>query len=99
MSERFRKILDATALKLSEGKFLPIQVSQGISNVPANNFGGKTFDDLFTEADRALYQSKRKGGNSISHFGETQQVDLDSLADATSSESSPKKGREMKDTG
>lgn len=78
VAERFRKILDATTVKLSGGEFLTIKVSQGISNLPVNNIGGRTFDDLFAQADRALYQSKRKGGNSISHYGEAGRADLES---------------------
>ena len=78
VAERFRKILAATTVKLPGEELLSLQVSQGISNVPVNNFKGKTFDNLFAEADRALYQSKRKGSNSISHYGEARRADLDS---------------------
>ncbi len=78
VSERFQKILDETIVNLPEEKTLTVHVSQGISNVPPHNFGVMTFDELFTEADRALYLSKKKGGNSISHYGEARRADLDS---------------------
>lgn len=73
VAERFRESLNSSIVKLPNKGSLHIHVSQGISYVSSERVTGSSFDDLFSQADQALYQAKRKGINQIAHFTDTEQ--------------------------
>jgi diguanylate cyclase (GGDEF)-like protein len=46
-----------------------ITVSLGVASIP-NEDNARTTDELFQQADSALYYSKTKGRNRVTHFGD-----------------------------
>lgn len=67
IAERIRANIEKTEIKV-EGKIVRFTVSMGISTFhPPYEF---TFDSLLTQADRALYKSKRTGRNRSTHWME-----------------------------
>lgn len=51
-----------------EEKIYPLSVSIGVALYPCD---GKTYQDLYENADAALYRAKRSGGNRLEFFGRT----------------------------
>ena len=66
--ERLRETVARARIPLlgSEEGEVGVSLSIGISAFPPN---GKTFEELFASADRALYDSKRRGRNMVSSAG------------------------------
>ena len=61
IGERIRFTIENHSF-LFEGQTLPITLSIGLSNQKENM---KSFDELFTQADKALYKSKNSGRNCV----------------------------------
>ena len=64
VAERLRAVVAAAALDL-EGKSIPTSVSIGIACYPGD---GRDTRELIDHADRAMYQSKERGKNTITAF-------------------------------
>lgn len=62
VAERVRKAVEQAQTKIEDGKFLQVTVSAGVSFFPKD---GATAEQLFEEADKALYRAKSSGRNRI----------------------------------
>jgi len=61
VAERIRRTVAGTPLELS-GRRMESTVSIGVAGFPAD---GRNLDTIVAQADRAMYQAKQKGKNSI----------------------------------
>ena len=66
-SDQIRKAIEEELI-IYDGKLIPVTLSVGISAYPEN---GSSIEELFNQADRALYTSKAKGRNCVSTIPET----------------------------
>lgn len=66
LKKRVEQFRSAVCREFSYGeKIYPLSVSIGVTIYPSD---GKTFDQLYENADIALYRAKRKGGNKVEFF-------------------------------
>lgn len=64
--DNLRVAIEAIEITTKDDKELtPVTISMGVSNYPLN---GKTKEELFTKADKALYYSKGHGRNQVTVF-------------------------------
>jgi diguanylate cyclase (GGDEF)-like protein len=62
IAERLRETIGNSMVRLNEEKQITVTVSGGIAYAKRN---GMTFEELFQQADKALYTSKKYGKNKI----------------------------------
>jgi diguanylate cyclase (GGDEF)-like protein len=70
-AERFRKKVESTKM-IFDGKHIPVTISLGLSTMQEewspNCNPDQMMKDLVSQADQALYYSKKNGRNQASHF-------------------------------
>jgi len=66
--ERLKASIQSSPLNLSATEFIEFTISGGISTWDINQEGDKKHDDIFKEADLALYRAKESGRNKICHY-------------------------------
>lgn len=68
LGERLRESIENYSLEMQEGQVVDfVRTSIGVAAFPVN---GETMDNVITAADNAVYESKEKGGNSVTMAGE-----------------------------
>lgn len=67
VAEKLRKKIQDTPLKLGN-EIIPVTISLGVSSIPGIGQQVRTAEELFDQADKALYYSKQSGRNRITHF-------------------------------
>lgn len=65
VAEKLRKAVEARAF-LVDNTAVPVTISVGIASIPGG--GVQRAEELFEQADKALYHSKQTGRNRVTHF-------------------------------
>ena len=73
VAEKLRKKIQDTPIKLANEAIL-ITISIGISSIPGISQQITTAQELFDQADKALYFSKQTGRNRITHFQDMTEI-------------------------
>ena len=68
VAENIRRVVEAHEFHTGN-QIVHITISVGIASIPSED-NVRTTDELFQQADSALYYSKTKGRNRITHFGD-----------------------------
>lgn len=68
VAENIRRVVEGYEFQTGEQK-LKITISLGIASIP-NDDNARTTDELFQQADSALYYSKAKGRNRVTHYSD-----------------------------
>jgi len=65
VAERLRQRISQSQVQLEDGAPVQIRVSLGVVSSPLHDRRTKTLDDLFAQADGALYSAKQAGRNRV----------------------------------
>lgn len=65
VAEKLRKAVEDGAFSI-DGTRIPVTISVGIASIPGG--GVQRAEELFEQADKALYHSKQHGRNRVTHF-------------------------------
>lgn len=68
VAENLRRVVETHEFHTGDQK-IHITISLGVASIP-NDEHARTTDELFQQADSALYYSKAKGRNRVTHFGD-----------------------------
>ncbi|OWA35934.1 hypothetical protein B9G55_08625 [Saccharibacillus sp. O16] len=67
-AERLRAAIEASAFDLPDTRSISVTASIGIAYA---EYASRTFEELYQQADSALYESKRNGKNRVTLFGDS----------------------------